>query len=480
MDRPPVSWTAILLVGSLGCFLYLTVAWFISSPSDLPLRLAISKAGSTEIVYGTGPTQLFSPACGCARDDAESWRGITFLTDRFEIEASHPADSPGVAYRMSAAEPGPFSFHPNLFRLRVTEYDVILPAGAPLDVEVARTGPPRVAGGRVVQSETKTPGQYTLVTTGPLTLRTTGDLPIGAWIPLRNSRVRLSSQPTARNHNETGYTISETYPADPRPTRETADDGSTMNGGYPAVDFIGPVIWASTLDREEDGSQHHMLVRIEAPYALRTVIEPLIGEGEPEALGPRTLGGEVRLSFIKTAGDLLRYRQLSARIAANPIDVTTGQMMTTTDEQGNSTTGPMIWTMTSPPAPLGDGFNAFGVLQALGMDNASGTLMIGANSWPMRNAQLALFDLVQFRRDSMGSSLPIQMEGDQVSVEAEFSATGRAILNGEPITTRLRRMNDFLQGLNIVALLLGVAGALVPFALWLSRKLARPTTAGKT
>ena len=474
-------WLTVLVVFGGVWLIYFATAWSSFTPTPLPLKLAIDKAGSTRVVYGTTPVSLISPACGCARDESTNWRGISFLTRRFELSPPRAAGFDAAVFTVFAPFPGSFDYLPNQFRLKVVEYDVAMPAGSPLSIRVSREGPPQTSSEAIVTLVRRgDPHLYFFATRGPVTFETTGPLPVGAWIPLKDSIVELSSRTDPRGLGTTTYSLVERYGPDPHVSNEDAQNTDRFEAGYPAVDFIGPVIWGWSRvppeEAESDGRDHYAVTRIETPYAARIVAEPSnLDEREHRVYPPRRVGGSVSLTFVKTEADITAYEALRSRIANNPIDITTVQNLQFTSSDGAVSGGPTFMTMTAPPAPLSDGFNAFGDIQSLAMSNADGSVMIGASRWEFRNAALSLARLSKFVRDGIGSSLPIQMDGDAIRSTGQFGAVGTVEINGESITTPTRKWEEFRSQMDLVALLAGLAGALITFLTWAWGRFWRPS-----
>jgi hypothetical protein len=470
LGRTP--WLTVLVVFGGLWLIYFATAWFSFTPTPLPLKLAIDRAGSTTLVYRTTPMSLMSPACGCARDESTNWRGVSFLSRRFELTPPQAVGFDAAVYTVFAPFPGPFDYLPNQFRLKVIEFDVAVPAGLPLSIRVGREGPPQAGSEAVVKPVKRgDPHLYFFVTRGPITFETTGPLPVGAWIPLKDSTVQLDSRTDPRALGTTTYSLVEKYGPDPHVSNEQAQTTATFEAGYPAVDFIGPVIWGWSRvppeQAETDGRDHYAVTRIETPYAARIVAEPSnLNEREHRVYPPRKVKGSVSLSFVKTEADVAAYEALRLKIANDPLDITTGQNLQFRSSDGSVSKESMFMTMMAPPAPLSDGFNAFGDIESLAMSNADGTVMIGANRWEFRNAALSLAHLTKFVRDGIGSSLPIQMEGDAIRSTAEFGAVGTVEINGESITTPTRKWEEFRSQVDLVALLTGLAGALLTFLTW--------------
>ena len=304
-----------------------------------------------------------------------------------------------------------------------------------------------------------------------MTFETTGALPIGAWIPLKDSTVELRSQTDPRALHATTYSLVERYGPDPHILNQKAQTTETSEAGYPAVDFIGPVIWGWSRvppeQAEADGRDHYAVTRIETPYAARIVAEPSkLSDRQHTVYPPREVRGSVGLSFVKTEADIAAYETLRLKIANDPLDITTVQNLQFRSSDGSVSGGSMFMTMMAPPAPLSDGFNAFGDIQSLAMSNADGSVMIGANRWDFRNAALGLAQLTKFVRNGIGSSLPIQMEGDVVRSTAEFGAVGTVEINGETITTSTRKWDEFRSQMDLVALLTGLGAVLATFLTW--------------
>ena len=137
-------WLSVLVIFGGLWVIYFVTAWLSFTPTPLPLKLAIDEAGSTKIVYDTTPASLISPACGCARDEPANWRGISFISRRFEILPPTAAGFDAAVYTVFAPSPGPFNYLPDQFRLKVIEYDVSVPSRLPLLIRVSREGPPHV------------------------------------------------------------------------------------------------------------------------------------------------------------------------------------------------------------------------------------------------------------------------------------------------------------------------------------------------
>lgn len=464
-------WLAVLAILGGLWLVYFTTVWLSFTPTPLPLKLAIDKAGSTTLVYRTTPMSLMSPACGCARDESTNWRGVSFLTRRFELSPPKAAGFDAAVYTVFAPFPGPFSYLPNQFRLKVTEYDIAVPAGFPLSIRVHRDGPPRASAEAVVtQTKSGDPHLYFFVSRGPVTFETTGVLPVAAWIPLKDSTLELRSKSDARALGTTTYSLVERYGPDPH-LSDGDQPAETFEGAYPAVDFIGPVIWGwLRVPPEEagnDGRDHYAVTRIETPYAARIVAEPgKLDEQQHHVYPPRKVKGSVRVSFVKTEADIAAYQALRLKIADDPMDITTSQNLQFTDSEGRVSGGATFMTMMAPPAPVSDGFNVFGDIHSLTMSNADGSVMIGADRWEFRNAALGLARLTKFVRNGVGSSLPIQMEGDAVRSTAEFGAVGTVEINGESITTATRKWQEFRSQMDLIALLTGLATALLTFLTW--------------
>lgn len=458
-----LSWRPLAVISLIIWALYFTTSWFVGGPTPLPLKIAIDRAGATTLSYKTTPVSLISPVCGCARDESTNWRGISFVTRRFEITRPQSKGTDGATYAIFAPFPGPFSYLPNQFRIKVSAYDVAIPSGASLAMRVGPEGPPDAgleAGVRLSQSGE--PSVFLLDSRGAATFETTGTLPIAAWMPLKDSTVELAAEGGPRNLATTTYSIAEKFGAAPKAATDQDGGTPTFEGGYPAADFIGPVIWAwapaLSEDRAPDGKDHYEVVRIEAPYAVRIVAQPVrFIKGSTFNYGARPAGGSVGLSFTKNEDDIAEYKSLQRKIAEAPVDIVKIPDLRFTTEDGKPLPGgETIMTMTAPPSPLSDGFNVYGDIDRLVMARVDGSVMSGANKWDVRNAQLSLSDLTKFVRNGIGSSLPVQMDGDAIRATAEFGAVGDVAINDVVVTTPARKWEQYRAQLELIALIAGL------------------------
>ena len=462
-SAPRRSWWLLLpAITGIVSAAYLVSAWVTLSGQPLPASLA---AGRARLVYDTRPVSLVSPVCGCQADDSATWRGITFLSRRFEITASSGGDT-STSFTAFASFPGPFSYYPDPFMVRVEEFEVALPGegeGDPLTSDLAFPASARVT--RLPPERTGSPSLYTLVSKGRLTVASRSPISLAAWIPLRSSTIELASQPLVRDPDTTEFSLVERYGPNPYPG-ETEPDAPDFEGGYPSVDVLGPVIWVWT-PRERAGfgpgqATRFLVVRLEVPYSLRIVVQP-DGTGPRAAVlyQPRTAAGTVALHFRRSPKERAAYQTVNAGMAtklapAVPLDA-----------DGSHPSSKYQMSMASPPALAGDGFNVFGSLGSLSLDHAEGSVMIGANRWDLRNASLTMTQIAGFHRSSPGNALALHLAGEQVQSRSEFEATGTIAINGDTITTPQIRWRHVLRQMDLSLLLCSLGTALTALIGWI-------------
>ena len=286
-----------LFVGSLivfGATLAFKDRW--SATRMTHVTATLSELGSVSLTPSAQPAGGISPVCGCQLDRVNQWRGITF-TGR-EVRLERHGKAPFTEWLMSGPVLGPIELAAAETRMTV---DIYMFRAAKFSPDWARAGLATLEQHvrDVVHTRVRA-HVLKIITRRSLNVDLGGPVPVGAWIPLPNSSVELSSMSTPFPTDTPSLRLEETYPE--RIGLQT-DDKAASRQGFPLGDFLGPrlVLWSK--------DEMPFATDIFAQGGRRT------RRSEIEAMAPLMSAyskGTIYAAVIRSAG-------FSTRIAAIPL-----------------------------------------------------------------------------------------------------------------------------------------------------------------
>lgn len=442
-----------------------SLAWLSqSTPADFTARLSANAPVILE--YAGDYTDKKSPACGCAFSPDDEWRGITFVARRIQIDQQ--ADAPHKnAYMLSPAFPsviGPLS---SGFHFSPSYYEILVPEGQEFEPRhfANRTDVGRHY--RVLQNRPLPIGPaLSIFTSGPLNVETLGEVPVGAWIPSVDGRLRISRDA------ETGdYQFFETVDHQP----ETAPGGYTSM--WQVVDLLGPriIAWIDQPARifapdgfttqltgasqaEGGGIVLHVFV-LDVPFALRVGVGAMQAE---EATMDQVINYRNQRFGAMIAEPLVRgsvvadlstrgadYRSIRRQLEQEPEIVSCGV-------SGFEGGGEMCMSFRRPDAPRNNGLNIYGRVRQLRFESVVGSMMVGSRHIPIDPpVPVNVLEASGFDHPLGTTTIPIEISNGELTVSDHFVARGDVTINGEPVS---RRMDKWATPIGAAAILSWFAG----------------------
>jgi hypothetical protein len=486
--RSPLKAGAAALLVVTGATVWLAI-WL---PQERPVSLRghLTEFGTTSLSFGIQADGGTSPACGCMYPGVNDWRGITFASRGVTIT---PTGAPWTAYQITLPDPEPITaFGQRTF----LQADVIRTQvlGSPTDSELAKwllNGNPNLVATRK-QGIVKLVEQ--LVTRAPLHVALLGPVPIGAWIPLPDSQVVLSSQADNIFDDQPPLaTLIETFTG-----REGIDSNSeqAQYQGWPLADFTGPevVMWttdpkaqvplgpssSSTARFSSDSAAEDVtaIVIRGGDYAVRVAVTPLTGlsfNRVPRLSGEGSSGGILTPSLPDSGGQVSiiddepitgrAYQALRASVTANPVTAARLRSNITVEAPGesSSTSKYIEEAFAYPPLPPSGGFNVFGPLSDLSFSDANGEISASGRYIPLASSDVVMRDVKNLEDSRTGQQLvQVPLYTTQADANLNFNSIGELFVDGIAETIREQNYQDLFSGgtayIAVVGLILGVIG----------------------
>ncbi len=486
--------------------------FYLKKTSSKALSGTISHTGDVELTYKYPQSSGISPLCGClAPQEADTWRGITFAARTLTLEreadlSSPPPESyrvtPRTAFYITSPLPAPVNnlrarlkFKAELYVIELSPQDVFDPD------KFVKNGYPDV---RVLSRKSMEQTEFIqLIGSEKVNIHLMGEKALAAWIPARNSLVSVGSLPKQFPAEKNVAFIEERYTR--APPQYTVDGSALIEDlDLPLGDFMAStvILWTEeratilteqgTLGLPSNGSTSEKIITLavlQPSFSIRIACQPMsdellnevmarksdLLEGDPNQKAVLWLerdAGRVLLTITDPEGQARDFDQVYDEFEKN--DVIYAQVTIDTSEGPNPQWEKAAMDFRYPPIPRYAGFNIFGSLSRMKMDNALGTLQVGTKIYPLNvPSQLELNEIEAFRVQGGTMSFPVQLDLNREAAIFHLQATSKVFVNGDSLTTRLddyRPFSDYLMLMfAAIGTLTGIASLVISLA-QLSRK----------
>jgi hypothetical protein len=483
------TWMLILI--SIASILLVIQSYkFITKSVPVSFTSKLTQVGNIELSYGERQSEKVSPLCGCYDiGEWERWRGITFTSRNIEIERK--GELPATGYLLFSPSPHSTTIHPDFFKMNVAYYLIEI-----LEDEVFN---PRVLlsdklpeNYNLLKRENSDEGFVQILSRSGLRVSLLGDKPLGAWIPMENSKVSITHQLRQDISEPTATVIKEQYLAS---THEELEQVWLPDGAYdqtkmamPLGDFLGPkvVFWnedeptsvlASSkvlhVPEEIAGKKLIKAIVVNPPFAVRVVAIPFSedaifktrdeaperGEGDysPITSQGRFDNGEANIKIYTADNQAEEFEKLYQSIKQQGTTVSDFKTYYSREIEG----GKMVFRY--PPIPPNNGFNIFGKMNKLKVDSTLGNLLVGTRSFNIEApATLELKDIKALEIKKNGiMEIPIQIEFGDTPSRIQLNATSEVYVNDESITRRIDNNKTLIDYIVLLGTVIGIITAIV-------------------
>jgi hypothetical protein len=471
-EKSLYAWIAAAVVTGI---LYAVSAILPAEPASVPISAEIHRSGDVSLLLAGAPSDATSPACGCTQSHVPGgWRGIVLPAQ--ELTVSRQTKEPEAATQFDLFSAGTQTLGAMPTQLGIN-LRVAIVAVRTQDLEA---DPLKLPHGDVIgfSSERMVTDWLSIITSGPLHLRSTSVEPVAALSPPEDRRVSLayfggSGTPGGRTLKvSTGFNL------------DASDDGYYEENAFPILDVLGPSVrmWApikgikypytpaAYLDsipvapagRKYDfqvqqwqmyspppppqGWTAEVIVETVAPmFASRLAIRPARRQGQPSVSEDGGAGaGAVTISAPRVARNAAQLvpkfkaadRDPKIWIENLPFIPTTevGAERQIGDGPGEATYEKGSKEFEFPPAPPLTGINVFGDISDLRFSDATADLTIGTES-----RSISAGTPLEFR-NIKGTGvvghhmlIPVRVDGHEAKIHVIGEADAR--INGLPVAS---------------------------------------------
>jgi hypothetical protein len=221
------------------------------------------------------------------------------------------------------------------------------------------------------------------------------------------------------------------------------------------------------------------LIVVRPPFSVRIACQPMSDVGlsqimelqvDPNhgtSLTTTRDAGRVLLTIIDPEGQTRDFDQVYDDLEKN--DTIRTPVIVATSKEPDRQWERAEMEFRYPPIPRYAGFNVFGSLSRMKMDNALGTLQIGTKVYPLNvPSRLELNEIEAFRVQGGTMSFPVQLDLNREAAIFHLQATSKVFVNGDPLTTRLDDFRSFSDYMTLmfaaIGMLTGIAGCVIGLA----------------
>lgn len=471
-----------------------TMFFYLKKTSPKALSGTISHTGDVELSYTIPQSSGISPLCGClAPQEADTWRGITFAARTLTLEreadlTSPPPESyrvtPRTAFYITSPLPAPINNLRTRLKFKAELYVIELSAQDVFDPDKFVTS--KYPGGRVLRRNVVEQAEFIqLIGSNKVNIHLKGEKALAAWIPARNSLVSVGSMPKQFPADKKVAFIEEHYTRAPT---EYADDGRPLikDLDLPLGDFLASTVILWTEERatilteqgtagppSNDSTSEKIitLAVLQPPFSIRIACQPMSDTLVDEVMARKTElldgtpkhneflflerdAGRVLLTITDPEGQTRDFDQVYDELEKN--DVIYAEVTIDTSPELEKQWEKDVMDFRYPPIPRYAGFNIFGSLSRMKMDNALGILQIGTRVYPLNvPSRLELNEIEGFHVQGGTMSFPVQLDLNREAAIFHLQANCKVLVNGDPLTTRLDDYRPFSEYLMLLAAAIG-------------------------
>lgn len=511
-------------------------AFFADAPRSV--HLVVEHAGSVNLRLGIQKDGGVTPTCGCKRPQGGRWRGVTFVGRSITLGRS--GSSPWTEWVLSAPEEDHIELTGDLRRLRVDAFRI--PDNTSFHPRRALAAVAEHPEGWIHQRVWHR--RLKLLNHGVIHVALLGHVPVGSWIPMPGSRLALTSQPSNFPQRPGTLVLREDYgsalgqQAKPQVTRDQgyplgdflgppmviwSDDPTSR---IPGTRFAKPAARKITA-----------LVLRDSTFAVRLAAIPLstderrflLSDGPSSQLDSVLWSRSDHGTVQVTVKDLLndgQYRALRARVVKNPkVDVNTYFDYTAVVDdstQIRSVNGRDLVAVTEspyppirdvfaanggdfghldqsmpddvarpahgsgsiedyfPPLPAHQGFNVYGPITGMTLNDATGSVRIGSQHRALEGEKVAIAKTKLTADGAPRTPAPIPLTTSERRTELTLDGVGRVAV-GEKLATSFAAQHPGLPDstaswIGILTALAAALGASARLGRWLLKGRRNGTT----
>jgi hypothetical protein len=450
-------------------------ALFPEKPVSVPISAEVHRSGDVSLSLAGAPAGATSPVCGCTHSHVPGgWRGIVLPAQ--ELMVSRETDEPEAATQFDLSSPGTQTLASLPTELGIN-YRVAIIAVRNRDVGV---DPFRLKGSDVVgySSERMVTDWLSIITNGPLHLRSSSVEPVAALSPPEDRAVSLAYSGDVGTPGDRELKVSTSFNVD------ASQHGVYGENAFPILDVLGPSVtmWApiedvkfpytptayiDALPVSQEGQEYEFQAqewRIDAPpppppgwtaelvvktlspmFASRLAIRPAHRHSQPSVSEDGGAGtGTVTISAPHVARNATQLTPKFKAADRDPkfwirnlpfiptVQTAPGQRIGASPSEITYGSGSKEFEF--PPTPPLTGINVFGEISDLRFSDATADLTIGTES-----RRISAGTPLEFR-NIKGNGIvghhmliPVRVDGHEAEIHVIGEADAR--VNGLPVAS---------------------------------------------
>jgi hypothetical protein len=494
-----------LILSALSLFAFVRAG---SSLPAIPAKLEVSTADSVHFRYAGLRHENFSPVCGCKNElDPNDWWGISALAR--DVSMFRSGGAPYTKYVITGAVPTKIEWEPGFFKMSATVFVLREPVGGEgFDPRLLLSR--RVPSGyEIVRMEDVEEAFLYIITKQPVHVKLLGKVPLVALLPRGNSEMTVKRTIGMFAAAGSRVTFTENYKPWIVPVSRRAEDGLVDDDPsytFPIIDFVGPeVVYWTENDADvisehkaylhpKDGGRYITGIFVtRPPFASRVAAMPLTQAERDEDVA--ALNSQTKTPFVDAAGTFqveipnpveqtAEYSEVysyAKRHPVLPVDASLAFnkiMADPTDRSKRELSAdlPNNYKLKDefryPPIPPRAGFNLFGPLSTLSVENARGSVACAVGS-PLRFDSGSLIELRNIQAISHDRGILTLPSERRDTIHVSFDATGDVFSNERKLS--LLPWTSSIRGLRGVYLACAATSSIIVIALMLQRMRRRRT-----
>lgn len=463
----------LILIGLIGFGL---VRW-LREPAATTVQGRLGGVQGISFLEGTQSNGGISPVCGCAHPHLHAWRGIEFAGRQMTLRH---AGSPWTQWVVSSAEPDAVALAGGPEPMEATV--VRLPADGRFDplALVSQGGDVRAPLERKIHVQAE---KFSIATPSTLHVGMPAAVPIGAWVPFPGSWVNLTATRSPFPESPRRPRLVEHYPRDvgfwpDRKGREHPREPQI----FPLGDFLGPnlVLWTDSPQARVVGTAFGRpagrgvitaVVVSRSVFSTRIAVAPApldfavtseqFSLAEKEGFAEEVMSGSGKPGTVSLTVDQplteAEYSGLRQRVKLNP--KSWSALPPNPQYEGLAAEAGFWREEHFPPLPEQAGFNVWGPLQSINLEQVYGDLTVDDENVDLSGGgDVQLNDVEAFRDPGGNQLISAPLETAARAADVQFEAHGTVSVNGAAQSTTQSQIEPVWGA---VALLVTLVGGLI-------------------
>ncbi|MCG8345033.1 MAG: hypothetical protein MI685_07740 [Chlorobiales bacterium] len=467
---------------SLLCF------WlFLSRDDYVTVGGDIVDYGLVSYRYNSPQISGVSPLCGCYLEQEKSaYRGILFLAQDFSLYGLENNNEMS-SYLLVPPMPSSITWLPTetIFRFKAKILRLKVNAGY---FDIDKLYDQNTHNYEVIyEKELFSEQMIMLYTYNKINISLPSSVPLGCWIPEKDSDIIINYSESIYNKNDNMLTITEFYKEmDPLAGYVKMNNGVYENikpYGYPMLDVLGPkiVLWTKddmkigykdgvlTMPKKDkdDFSTYINVIMLEVPYSLRVSclrFEKNIADYHIQQMGDssryaipieKRQEGAFEISIINPEMQNDMYEKVSKII--DSLDVVWRDNFIPKDYTYNdediliAKAGSFRY----PPLPKSKGYHIYGDISELYIESAKGNLIIDSQPYDLTAPTQLLFkDIKSMIYDGPAITLPLNLNENKNNNQLTFQLQSKVFINNKSAKMRFDNYNNAVQYIIILSQIL--------------------------